>query len=109
MRIHKESSSRPRETKEGTSAVVGDDKELVPLHPEMGLYLKEVSKMTMTVQLPKVKLPGQCISTAEVMERLKKKAKPHAFKSLTVLTNTIEFIRFQAEFESKIVMNLVMS
>lgn len=66
--------------------------------------------MTMTVQLPKIRMtPGLCVSTTEVMDKLRKKAKPHGFKSLTVSSHTVDFIRFEAEFESKIAMDLVMS
>ena len=105
------SDKRPysRHRKHEPSTVVDDDSELIALNEDMSLFLKDVSKITLTVQLPKVKLPGQCISTTEVMERLKKKAKPHSFKTLTVINNTLEFIRFEAEFDSKIVMDLVMS
>lgn len=72
--------------------------------------LQPVAKMTMTVQLPKVKLQaGQCVSTTQVMAKLKKKARPHHFKSLTVTKNTIEFIRLEGELSSKVVMELVIS
>lgn len=43
------------------------------------------------------------------MEKLKKKARPHVFKSLIVTKSTIEFLRFEGEFESKLIMDLVIS
>ena len=43
------------------------------------------------------------------MEKLKKKAKPHQFKSLIVTKTTVEFTRFEGEFESKLIMDLVVS
>ena len=83
--------------------------DLTPISEKMDLYLKPIAKINLTVQLPKTKLPGQCISTWEVMEKLKKKARPHSFKSLIVTKNTIEFIRFEGEFESKLIMDLAIS
>lgn len=72
--------------------------------------LQPVAKMTMTVQMPKVKLlAGQCVSTTQVIAKLKKKARPHHFQSLTVTKNTIEFIRLEGELSSKVVMDLVIS
>lgn len=65
--------------------------------------------MTITVQLPKLKLPGQCLSTTEVIAKLKQKALPHEFKALAVSKTTLEFIRFEGEVSSKMVMELVIS
>lgn len=43
------------------------------------------------------------------MEKLKKKARPYSFKSLKVVKSTIEFIRFEADCNSKSDLNSILT
>lgn len=42
------------------------------------------------------------------MEKLKKKARPHQFKHLRIIKSNLELIRFEGEFESRYIMDLVL-
>uniref|UniRef100_A0A4W2DKC0 A-kinase anchoring protein 17A n=1 Tax=Bos indicus x Bos taurus TaxID=30522 RepID=A0A4W2DKC0_BOBOX len=53
------------------ATIVHDTSEAVELCPPYGLYLKPITKMTISVALPQLKQPGKSISNWEVMERLK--------------------------------------
>lgn len=65
------------------------------------LFLKPEAKLSITVALPQVRLPGKTISNWEVMERLKQSVHPEEFIGLRVSKSTIEFIRFDAEIENR--------
>ena len=91
-----------------------NNEELVELCPALDLWLKPISKLTITVTLPTLKTldnSGQLmtISTWEVMDKLKKKIKPLKLKTLKVSKSNIEFIRFEAECESKSQLSLIES
>ena len=75
---------------------------------ELGLFLKPIARITVSVSLPAMRTPNQSISTWEVMEKLKKKARPHHFKTLRVLKSSLDMIRFEGEFESTTVMDFVL-
>lgn len=53
------------------ATIVHDPSEAVPLCPALGLYLKPITKLTISVALPPLRPPGKSISNWEVMERLK--------------------------------------
>ncbi|CAB3372028.1 Hypothetical predicted protein [Cloeon dipterum] len=78
-----------------------DTSDIVPLNTSQHLYLKPIARMNISVQLPQMKAPGKSISSWEVMERLKKMAKPEKFSILKVTKSTLEFIRFEGEIDSK--------
>ena len=64
--------------------------------------MKPIGKITVTVQLPQLKVPNnKTISNWEVMEKLRHMIKPDAFIILKVLQSTLEFIRFEGETENK--------
>ncbi|CAG2112996.1 unnamed protein product [Medioppia subpectinata] len=91
-----------------------DDKDLIEFCPALDLWLKPLSKMTITVTLPALKVldnsgKTMTISTWEVMDKLKKKVKPLRFKAIKVSKSTIEFIRFEVECESKSSLTLIES
>lgn len=56
-----------------------DFKDTLDLFRHQGLYLKPVSRMNISVQLPQLKKSGAKISNWEVMEKVKEMAKPFHF------------------------------
>lgn len=78
-----------------------DTKDTVPLYPSHGLYLKPVALLHVSVRLPVLKVPGKAVSHYEVMEKLKQWIQPEQFLALKVSKSTLEFVRFDAEIESK--------
>ena len=56
-----------------------DTKDTLDLFRPQGLYLKPVSRLNVSVQLPQLKKSGAKISNWEVMERVKDMAKPFTF------------------------------
>jgi len=88
------------------------DTDLIELCSDLDLWLKPHSKLTITVTLPTLKCEsnsGQCISTWQVMDKLKNRTKPNKFKSLKVVKSSIDLIRFEAECDSQITLNAIES
>ncbi len=56
-----------------------DVKDTLDLFRPQGLYLKPISRLNVSVQLPQLKKSGAKISNWEVMERVKDMAKPFTF------------------------------
>ncbi|KAM9487090.1 A-kinase anchor protein 17A isoform 1-T2 [Clarias gariepinus] len=83
------------------TTIVHDASESVPLCREYNLYLKPIAKMTISVSLPQLKMPGKSISNWEVMERLKSMVHPEQFSSLRISKSTMDYIRFEGEAENK--------
>ncbi|XP_060264322.1 A-kinase anchor protein 17A isoform X2 [Ovis aries] len=83
------------------ATIVHDTSEAVELCPLHGLYLKPITKMTISVALPQLKQPGKSISNWEVMERLKGMVQHHQFSTLRISKSTMDFIRFEGEVENK--------
>ncbi|XP_077002329.1 A-kinase anchor protein 17A [Tamandua tetradactyla] len=83
------------------ATIVHDTSEAVELCPAFGLYLKPITKMTISVALPQLKQPGKSISNWEVMERLKGMVHSHQFSTLRISKSTMDFIRFEGEVENK--------
>ncbi|XP_073655401.1 A-kinase anchor protein 17A-like isoform X1 [Tursiops truncatus] len=83
------------------ATIVHDTSEAVELCPPYGLYLKPITKMTISVALPQLKQPGKSISNWEVMERLKGMVRDHQFSALRISKSTMDFIRFEGEVENK--------
>ncbi|KAM8750145.1 A-kinase anchor protein 17A [Rhynchonycteris naso] len=83
------------------ATIVHDTSEAVELCPPHGLYLKPITKMTISVALPQLKQPGKSISNWEVMERLKSMVHNHQFSTLRISKSTMDFIRFEGEVENK--------
>lgn len=86
-----------------------DVSDIIPLYPQQSLYLKPIAKLNISVHLPTLKLPGKTISNWEVMEKLKYWTIPDEFTSLKVSKNTLEFIRFEAEIESRSKLSAVLA
>ncbi|XP_070832594.1 A-kinase anchor protein 17A [Chaetodon trifascialis] len=90
------------------TTIVHDTAEAVCLSSEYNLYLKPIAKMTISVALPQLKLPGKSISNWEVMERVKAMVAPEQFSALRISKSTMDFIRFEGEVENKtLVKNLL--
>ncbi|XP_018545983.1 A-kinase anchor protein 17A [Lates calcarifer] len=85
------------------TTIVHDTTEAVCLSTEYNLYLKPIAKMTVSVALPQLKLPGKSISNWEVMERVKAMVAPEQFSALRISKSTMDFIRFEGEVENKTV------
>ncbi|KAJ3591842.1 hypothetical protein NHX12_006973, partial [Muraenolepis orangiensis] len=83
------------------TTIVHDTAEAVCLCEEYSLYLKPTAKMTISVALPQLKLPGKSISNWEVMERLKAMVAPEQLSALRISKSTMDFIRFEGEVENK--------
>ncbi|XP_023556721.1 A-kinase anchor protein 17A-like [Octodon degus] len=83
------------------TTIVHDTSEAVELCPSYGLYLKPITKMTISVALPQLQQPGKSISNWEVMERLKDMVHNHQFSTLRISKSTMDFIRFEGEVENK--------
>lgn len=87
------------------ATIVHDTSEAVALCPALGLYLKPITKMTISVALPPLRTPGKSISNWEVMERLKAMvaaAAPHApLSALRIAKSTLDFVRFEGEVENR--------
>ncbi|XP_067401824.1 A-kinase anchor protein 17A [Emydura macquarii macquarii] len=83
------------------ATIVHDTSEAVELCASCGLYLKPITKMTISVALPQLKQPGKSISNWEVMERLKGMVQTHQFSTLRISKSTMDFIRFEGEVENK--------
>ncbi|XP_054979578.1 A-kinase anchor protein 17A [Sorex araneus] len=83
------------------ATIVHDTSEAVELCAPLGLYLKPITKMTISVALPQLKQPGKSISNWEVMERLKAMVQHHQFSTLRIAKSTMDFIRFEGEVENR--------
>ncbi|KAF6719488.1 A-kinase anchor protein 17A [Oryzias melastigma] len=91
------------------TTIVHDTTEAVCLSTEYNLYLKPIAKMTISVALPQLKLPGKSISNWEVMERVKGMVAPEQFSALRISKSTMDFIRFEGEVENKTVVKGLLS
>lgn len=91
------------------TTIVHDTTEAVCFSSEHNLYLKPIAKMTISVALPQLKLPGKSISNWEVMERIKAMVAPEQFSALRISKSTMDFIRFEGEVENKTVVKSLLS
>ncbi|XP_028250261.1 A-kinase anchor protein 17A [Parambassis ranga] len=91
------------------TTIVHDTTEALCLSTEYNLYLKPIAKMTISVALPQLKLPGKSISNWEVMERVKAMVSPEQFSALRISKSTMDFIRFEGEVENKTVVKSLLS
>lgn len=91
------------------TTIVNDTSEAICLSSEYKVYLKPIAKMTVSVALPHLKLPGKSISNWEVMERVKAMVAPEQFSSLRISKSTLDFIRFEGEVENKMVVKSLLS
>eukprot|EP00096_Caligus_rogercresseyi_P008316 TRINITY_DN2694_c0_g2_i1.p1 TRINITY_DN2694_c0_g2~~TRINITY_DN2694_c0_g2_i1.p1 ORF type:complete len:425 (+),score=121.92 TRINITY_DN2694_c0_g2_i1:52-1326(+) len=77
-----------------------DKKDILDFFKPGGLYLKPISRLNVSVQLPQLKKSGSKISNWEVMEKIKDMAKPFLFTVFKVSKSSLEFIRFEAEIDN---------
>lgn len=91
------------------TTIVHDTTEAVCLSAEHNMYLKPIAKMTISVALPQLKLPGKSISNWEVMERVKAMVSPEQFSALRISKSTLDYIRFEGEVENKTVVKSLLS
>ena len=78
---------------------VGDPSDAKPLYKPLGLYLKPISKLHITVTLPQIKVEGLTVSNWALMEKVKAVASPTKFISMRVKLSTVDFVRLEAELE----------
>uniref|UniRef100_A0A8C7SZP2 A kinase (PRKA) anchor protein 17A n=1 Tax=Oncorhynchus mykiss TaxID=8022 RepID=A0A8C7SZP2_ONCMY len=92
------------------TTLVHDTTEAVCLCQEYNLFLKPIAKMTLSVALPQLKLPGKSISNWEVMERVKAMVAPEQFSALRLISkSTMDFIRFEGEVENRGVVKILLA
>ncbi|XP_010878438.2 A-kinase anchor protein 17A [Esox lucius] len=91
------------------TTIVHDTTEAVCLCQEYNLFLKPIAKVTVSVALPQLKLPGKSISNWEVMERVKAMVAPEQFSALRISKSTMDFIRFEGEVENKGVVKILLA
>ncbi|XP_071197410.1 A-kinase anchor protein 17A [Salvelinus alpinus] len=91
------------------TTLVHDTTEAVCLCQEYNLFLKPIAKMTLSVALPQLKLPGKSISNWEVMERVKAMVAPEQFSALRISKSTMDFIRFEGEVENRGVVKILLA
>ncbi|KAL0963662.1 hypothetical protein UPYG_G00309240 [Umbra pygmaea] len=91
------------------TTIVHDTTEAVCLCQEYNLFLKPIAKMTVSVALPQLKLPGKSISNWEVMERVKAMVAPEQFSALRISKSTMDFIRFEGEVENRTVVKILLA
>ncbi|KAG1670605.1 A-kinase anchor protein 17A [Nymphon striatum] len=89
--------------------ICNDPSDVTPLYGPLGLHLKPVAKINITVQLPQMRSAGKSISNGEVTNKIKNIIKPFTFTSLKVVKSTLDFIRFEAEAENKAAMKSMLS
>ncbi|CAH0552760.1 unnamed protein product [Brassicogethes aeneus] len=75
--------------------------DLVPLYLPQKLFLKPISKINISLQLPNVKNQTKSISHREIMEKVQELILPEKFASIKVVKMTIEIVRLEAELETK--------
>lgn len=83
------------------TSVCNDISEATELDKSQGLFLKPIAKVNVCVQLPQLKQPGKSISNWEVMEKVKRMARPHSFITLKIFKSTLDFIRLEGEVDNK--------
>ncbi|MFT7809851.1 A-kinase anchor protein 17B-like [Arapaima gigas] len=83
------------------TTIIHDSSEAVELCCSRRLFLKPISKLTITVTWPDLKEPSKTVSNWEVMAKLKQMAHPLQFTSIRVSKSTLDFVRFEAELETK--------
>lgn len=84
-------------------------KDLVPLYLPQQLYLKPIARLNISLQLPNVKKMGKSVSHWEIMDNIRHLVKPDEFTILKVTKTTIEFVRFEAELETRAKLERVIS
>lgn len=78
-----------------------DLSDTVELCASLGLFMKSIARLNISIQLPQLKTPGKSISNWEVMEKLRQAIKPIEFTQLKISKTTLEFIRFEGEVENR--------
>ncbi len=68
-----------------------------------------MAKLNITIQLPPTKTAGQTVSSAEIIDKLKKHSLPEEYLMLRIIKSTLEFIRFEAEIENKSALKALLS
>lgn len=80
---------------------ISDTSDLIEFYKPQCLYLKPIARIVVTVGLPQLRQPGQAISNWDLMERIKKLARPTEFESIRVVQNTLEHVKFEADLANR--------
>lgn len=83
--------------------------ELVPLYLPLDLYLKPITKVSISLRLSKSNKVGKSISYWEIMDKLRELIRPEEFTTLKVIKTTIDCVIFEAEIEAKVKLERVIS
>ncbi|KAL1432783.1 hypothetical protein MTO96_012985 [Rhipicephalus appendiculatus] len=86
-----------------------DTSDAVEMCAPLGLYLKAIARLNVSIQLPQMKTPGRSISSWEVMEKLRQAIKPDEFTTLKISKTTLDFIRFEGEVENRSALKAVVA
>ncbi|KAK5974218.1 hypothetical protein GCK32_020030 [Trichostrongylus colubriformis] len=81
--------------------------EAVSFSPKLDLYLSPMSRIEITIKLPKFTIPGQSISNWDLMERLKKGVAPIQFVSIRVTESSLEGVTLEADLTTRKIMKQV--
>ncbi|KAI0980398.1 hypothetical protein GJ496_001514 [Pomphorhynchus laevis] len=82
-----------------------DISERIDLFSPMGMYMKQIARLNISVQMPLLRLPGQAISSWELTERLRELITPDEFIWLRSMLKTgVDIMRFEGEVESRSIM-----
>ncbi|XP_048883917.1 A-kinase anchor protein 17B-like [Brienomyrus brachyistius] len=83
------------------ATIIHDSSEALELCCSRRLFLKPISKLAITVTWADLLEPAKAVSNWEVMARLKQMVHPLQFTSIRVSKSTLDFVRFEAELETK--------
>jgi len=88
-----------------------DNSDCIPLFAVKGLYLKPISRINVSVTFPLLKQTvlsgGKSVSSWDIMEKIKALITPNEFISLKVVKNTLEFIRFEGDVDSRSILKTI--
>ncbi|VDP29020.1 unnamed protein product [Heligmosomoides polygyrus] len=82
--------------------------EVASFCPKLELYLSPLSRIEITIKLPKFTIPGQSISNWDLMERLKKGIAPIQFCSIRVTESSLEGVTLEADLSTRKIMKQVL-
>ncbi|KAL7677292.1 hypothetical protein ACOME3_003528 [Neoechinorhynchus agilis] len=86
-----------------------DISERIDLYSGIGLYMKPIARLMISIQMPVLRLPGQAISNWEVTARIRDLISPEEFIWLRPVTKPgIDIMRLEGEVESRNIMRHIL-
>ncbi|CAF0790788.1 unnamed protein product [Didymodactylos carnosus] len=71
------------------------------LYEPLRMHLKPIARLNISMPLPVMRIPGQTISTWEIMDKIRSLILPDEFIFLRLIKSAGELYRFEGELESK--------